>query len=85
MKSYPLKVGVVRGVWGVWKWTGLMTGLTSGPPTWGSVSEKRDTALCTVTHIHTSFHPSFHNRRFIPVHHWAVFATVPREVSHVEQ
>lgn len=42
----PLNVGVVRGVWGVWNWTGLATGLASAPPVCGSVSERRETALC---------------------------------------
>lgn len=51
---YLLKVGVVRGVCGVWKCTGLIAGWLSCSPVLGSDRENSDTALCTTTHTHTS-------------------------------
>ena len=56
--TYLLKVGVVRGVWGVWNCTGLTTGLKSWPPTCGSVSEKSETALCAATKTHNDTYES---------------------------
>lgn len=80
--SYLLKVGVVRGVCVVWKGTGLMTGLNSLPAVWGSDSENKETALCTVQNKHkvklcipqTGFpkHPSYILDLFYSHVHWLV-------------